>query len=160
KTLVCWKLRPRPRRERRSGAMRATSRPPRRIVPAVGRSVPERRLMSVDLPAPLGPRTAWRTPRQRSMSTSRTAGRPPKSRRRPRASRRTSATRSPPQAGEPAGEKQDERDDGEPHRQLPVLGERREDFLETDEGERAGEAAAQAPDAAEDQHEEDVPRLL
>src|SRR5690349_188283 len=51
---------------------------PRRMRPVVGGRSPESRLVTVDLPARLGPITAWMRPRQRSTDTSFTAARPPK----------------------------------------------------------------------------------
>src|SRR3954465_10761076 len=61
-----------------SGPRPVMSASPRRMVPLVGGRSPESRLVSVDLPAPLGPMTAWMRPRQRSTETSLTAARPPK----------------------------------------------------------------------------------
>src|SRR5262249_33198715 len=106
------------------------------------------------------PRTAWRTPRSSASETSATAARPPKWRPRPWARRSGSATRPPRDAGQAPGEKEDESDDGEPPGQRPVLGRRRERFPQGGEDERAGEAAAEPADAAEDDHEEDVARAL
>src|SRR5258706_16385374 len=60
--LVTWKLRARPRRAMRYGRSPAISRPWRRIEPCEGTSRPLIRLKSVDLPAPLGPMIAWRSP--------------------------------------------------------------------------------------------------
>src|SRR6476646_3047531 len=74
-----------------SGLRPVISVPPRWIVPLVGGRSPESRLVSVDLPAPLGPMTAWMRPRQRSTDTSFTAARPPKRRVRLLADSRTSS---------------------------------------------------------------------
>src|SRR4051812_39921306 len=54
------------------------SAPPRLIAPRLASSSPDSRLMSVDLPAPLGPITAWISPTATSIETSDTATRPPK----------------------------------------------------------------------------------
>src|SRR4051794_33239474 len=48
------------------------------MVPEVCRRSPEIRLISVDLPAPFGPMTAWISPTRTSMDTPDTALRPPK----------------------------------------------------------------------------------
>ena len=50
---------------------------PRAMVPLVGGKSPDSRLVSVDLPAPLGPITQWMRSRHRSTETSLTAARPP-----------------------------------------------------------------------------------
>src|SRR6478672_6135160 len=60
-----------------SGLRPVISASPSRIVPLVRGSSPESRLVRVDLPAPLGPITAWMRPRQRSTETSFTAASPP-----------------------------------------------------------------------------------
>src|ERR1041385_8949524 len=54
------------------------SRPSRKILPAVGRSTPVNRLMSVVLPAPFGPISAWRAPFWTARVTSSVATMPPK----------------------------------------------------------------------------------
>src|SRR3954469_11832555 len=54
------------------------SRPSRRMLPAVGRSTPVKRLMSVVLPAPFGPIRAWRTPFWTASETLSVATIPPK----------------------------------------------------------------------------------
>src|SRR5882672_2105685 len=51
-----------PRRTRWCGSRPVMSCPSRRILPAVGRVAPLRRLMTVVLPAPFGPIRAWRAP--------------------------------------------------------------------------------------------------
>src|SRR5260221_12600451 len=59
--LVTWKLRDSPRRLISQGDMAVISLPLRAIEPASGFIRPLMRLNSVDLPAPLGPITAWRS---------------------------------------------------------------------------------------------------
>src|SRR3954463_12103409 len=66
------------------------SRSERRTVPALALSSPERRLISVDLPAPFGPMTAWISPTWTSSDTPATARSPPKRFSRPRAASATS----------------------------------------------------------------------
>src|ERR1051325_3180672 len=67
-----------PRRTRWCGARPVMSRPSRKIAPAVGRSTPVRRLISVVLPAPFGPISAWRAPFWTASETSSVATMPPK----------------------------------------------------------------------------------
>src|SRR5439155_11880329 len=91
---------------------------------------PASRLVSVDLPAPLGPITAWMRSRQRSSVTSCTAARPPKRLVRPRAessaslmARLLALQRAGQRAQQPARRERHDRDDEHAHRQLPVLAE-------------------------------------
>src|SRR3954454_1054521 len=112
-----------------SGLRPVMSASPRRMVPLVGGRSPESRLVSVDLPAPLGPITAWMRPRQRSTETSFTAARPPKRLVSRAAESRTSspirallAAREPlHQAQQPAWREGDQAHDEEADPQLPVL---------------------------------------
>src|SRR5450631_4360982 len=60
------------------------------MLPWLGASSPESMLMSVDLPAPFVPMTAWISPTCRSSQTASTATSPPK--RRPRPVQRSSAS--------------------------------------------------------------------
>src|SRR3954462_4114288 len=66
-----------PARPRRSGGAWVTTRPPIAIEPEVTTRSPESRLISVDLPAPFGPITAWISPVRTSSETSATACSPP-----------------------------------------------------------------------------------
>ena len=59
---LIWKVRAMPSLTRRCEAYAVMSRPSSRMRPAVGRSTPVRRLISVVLPAPFGPISAWRAP--------------------------------------------------------------------------------------------------
>src|SRR5574342_726210 len=158
-----------PMRERSSARSRVTSRPRWKMAPLVAGRSPESRLMRVDLPAPLGPMSAWNRPRWTSRETSLTAERPPK---RLHSARDASAAsdmerlprgRLPEAVGDPgqaAGKEDHQQDDGGPEEELPALGERLEEFLEQHEGEGPGHPAAEAPQAAEDQHQERVARLV
>ena len=76
--LVTWKLRASPRRLIANGRAPAISSPWSRIEPRVGAKRPLIRLNSVDLPAPLGPMIAWRSPRAISSETPRMIGVAPK----------------------------------------------------------------------------------
>ena len=98
-----------------------TSCPASCTVPAVGARSPESRLVSVDLPAPLGPITAWMRSRQRSSVTSFTAARPPKRLVSCLAPRRTSAIavlaaqHALDQAQDAARREADQQDDEQAH---------------------------------------------
>src|SRR5512145_3175108 len=112
----------------RSGLQPVTSRPASVTLPEVGTRSPESRLVSVDLPAPLGPITAWMRSRQRSSVTSLTAARPPKRRVSWRAESRASVTvrllaaQHPLQQPEQAARRVDhDRHDEQAHPELPVL---------------------------------------
>src|SRR5581483_10508609 len=127
-----------PRRAIRCGGRPVISSPARKTRPALGARSPESRLMSVVLPAPLGPITAWISPSSSSSESWSTAARPPK--RFESASTRSSGSaiaRPPRRRQEPAqalGQRQDRDDDEEPHRQQPVLGEVAQELLH--QGER------------------------
>src|SRR5512143_534780 len=106
------------------------------MVPAVAARSPESRLMSVVLPAPLGPTRAWRVPRWSSSDTSRAASRPPKRRPSRCVARMASVTLGPshqrgaeaaPQAGQAPGDEEDQEDHGAAQQELPVGGGRLED---------------------------------
>src|SRR5438128_12457391 len=74
----------------RSGFQPVISSPRRRILPDEGLIAPAGRLTSVDLPAPLGPITAWMVAGSSCSETESTATRPPKARLRPVVSNRGS----------------------------------------------------------------------
>src|SRR5688500_10169149 len=154
----------------RSGLRPVTSSPPSRTVPEVGARSPESRLVSVDLPAPLGPITAWMRSRQRSSVTSFTAASPPKRLVRPRADSRTSLIAVLPaqhafqQAEQSPWSEGDDRDNEQAGPQLPVLaGVETADggqvlrFVQQHlEGEGAGDGAGEVAHAAEDDHHDGV----
>jgi hypothetical protein len=60
-----------------SGVFGATATPSMVMVPEVSVTTPAITLVSVDLPAPFSPTSAWISPRRRSKSTSSMAGVPP-----------------------------------------------------------------------------------
>src|SRR5688572_9233359 len=100
------------------------------MLPEVGGRSPDSRLVSVDLPAPLGPITAWMRPRQRSTETSFTAARPPKRLVRFFAESSTSsatgaflaaAQHAVRQAEQPARRESHDGHDEQAHPELPVL---------------------------------------
>ena len=63
-----------PSRRASRGASAATAWPSTRISPLSGVSAPDSRLMSVLLPAPFSPSSAWMRPETRSIETSRSTG--------------------------------------------------------------------------------------
>src|SRR4051812_11999688 len=114
----------------RSGVQPVTSRPPSVISPDVDGTSPESRLVSVDLPAPFGPITAWMRPRHKSTETPFTAASPPKRLVRFFACSTASlmpgllaARQALHQAEQAARREQHHGNHEEPHPQLPVLAE-------------------------------------
>src|SRR5260221_8417439 len=104
----------------RSGDTRVTSLPLTRTLRELARSSPESRLSSVDLPAPLGPMTAWISPRSNASETESTAASAPKRRDKADVSRSGSATRASQQAGEPARQEEHYRDHESADDRVPV----------------------------------------
>ena len=76
KTRMFWNVRAMPSAARRSGGKRPMSRPFSAMRPALAAVMPEMRLNSVVLPAPLGPITACTAPVATCMSTASTATSP------------------------------------------------------------------------------------
>src|SRR5215207_9465622 len=148
--------------------------PPSVTVPEVGGRSPESRLVSVDLPAPLGPMTAWMWLRQRSTDTSFTAARPPKRLVRFFALRSSSVMANLRlvfalgeffnQAQDAARRKRDQQHNEEAHPQLPVLAQvdaadlRQvlEDMQQIFKRKRADDGAGKVAHAAEDHHHDGV----
>src|SRR5579883_1073703 len=158
-----------PSREMRSGDKPAISCPSKRMVPALGASSPESRLMSVVLPAPLGPMTAWSSPSLRSSMTSLTAASPPKCFESPvtRSTASDTARFQPPtplaelaeRPADAAGQDENGEDDEEPHRQEPVLAQLGQIILQQDEREGTEDRAIERAHAAQDHHHQHEPGL-
>src|SRR4051812_20992963 len=143
-------------------------------LPALGARSPESRLMSVDLPAPFGPITAWTFPMWHSTETSLTAVRPPKRRVRPCVARiaRSVMGALAPQGGreprESARQEQRGEHDEQAHEQLPVLAQvdladarqSLQSELEQHPDRRAERRAEQRAHAAEDHHHHHRRRLV
>src|SRR5690242_15187875 len=111
-----------------SGRQPVTFALPRLTLPLVGARSPDSTWVRVDLPAPLGPMTAWMRPCHRSIDTSFTAASPPKSLVRLRAESRTSVKLhllAAPDAfhhtEQSAWSEDHHQDDEQAHPQLPVL---------------------------------------
>src|SRR3990170_7861108 len=122
--LVIWNERAKPIFARCGADRRVTSSPAKRMLPASGRRLPASWLMSVVLPAPLGPMMACVSPSRRSRSTPSVAASAPKDLRSPRASRIASAilAASGQEPGEPAPEIQHREHQQRAEDDLPVLG--------------------------------------
>src|SRR5437763_14642556 len=117
-----------PRRATRSAESPAILRPWKCMVPPLGESSPESMLMSVVLPAPLGPITACPSPGRSSRETSLTAARPSKLFESPVTWRIGSvigdlgrAAQAKREPADPARQQQDREDDEGSHRQQPML---------------------------------------
>ena len=136
--------------------------------------------MSVVLPAPFGPTTACSLPEFEPMATPLTAARPPKRRVRPawpdprsmalriRAASAQASSASPISVrrnrpatlASPPGRKITSRMIAAAEQKLPVVRQRLEDLRQRDERERADDGAVEAADAAQDQHQQHVARLM
>src|SRR5450755_898041 len=138
----------------------------RRTVPEEAVSSPDRRLTSVDLPAPLGPIMACMPRVSKSSDTRSTAVNPPKRRVRFAVASIGSGiailvyratTGTPPgrerlrQSCKPLRKKQHRDDDESTHQQRPMPGNRREPLLEEDVREGADHRAEEGSHSTEDQ---------
>src|SRR6185437_14473527 len=130
---------------------------------------PERRLISVDLPAPFGPMTAWISPRANAIETSLTAARPPKKRLSLSAtrmgsgigfSRRSVKGQAQAHARDSTRQKQDRKNDEQPHGEKPMLRHAGELGLDQNQDERAQDGAVERSHAAEDDHHQNLARQL
>src|SRR5689334_22829547 len=139
------------------------------MLPRVAPSSPDSRLMSVVLPAPLGPSTACSLPFSSSIATSLTAINPPNRRQRPcvasieslivaAADQRALEARR--YARKTAGQEDHQRDDRGAEQKLPMRSHRRVDLLQRDERERADNRSVQAALPAQYQHQQHVARLM
>src|SRR5579863_3894666 len=145
----------------RSGAAPAMSWPAKRILPAVGANSPDSRLISVVLPAPLGPMTAWISPATRSSDMPSTAFRPPNCRTTARAVSTGSAMRflrPVHEAADAPRQQQHRQDDEQTERQQPMARDVGQSILQQNEGESPEDGAIQRAHAAEDHHHQHCPR--
>src|SRR5579862_5029465 len=98
------------------------SSPAKRIAPAVGRSWPINWLISVVLPAPLGPMMACNSPFATSSERLSVATMPPKRLVRLSTRSKTSATgKTPDQTHDAAAPEQDDQEQQRPHDHRPVF---------------------------------------
>src|SRR5882757_8267279 len=159
------------------------SSPSSRMRPAEGRSTPVSRLMTVVLPAPLGPIRAWRAPFSMLSATPLTAAMPPKCFSRPMVSSTTGMGSASfarrdcdgctwnESAGDASGERahaagpeadalapdQHDRDQQEADPELPVLrGQVGDPVLHQLEDDGTDQPAIEIAGAADDEHEQQV----
>src|SRR5437899_2822228 len=147
-------------RESRSGAVRVTSAPRKRISPAVARSSPLSRFRNVDFPAPLGPIRAWTWPSSKASDTPSTADNAP--------NRRVSASvcssisgtaRSRDEPCEPAGKEEHDRDHQRRDQRIPVSGHTLPVMLDEREQQCSQRGPVQRALATEQDGDEDQPGL-
>src|ERR1700733_8478160 len=161
---VIWNERASPSRARASTESAVMSRPSKRMRPLCGARKPEIWLISVVLPAPLGPITACSSPGATSSVTPSVTASAPKFLRRSSMRKTASATARPPQ---PLGDTdeaaaREHRNDHQqrPDDDLPVLGEIGEPLLQQQKGERPDHRAVEPAHAAEDHHDQEIAGAL
>src|SRR5438105_12371367 len=148
-----------PSREMRSGVARVSSWPRKKTRPEVARNSPESRLRKVDLPAPLGPITAWTRPSAKERETPSTAASAPKRRERSRVSSSASGTARLEQARHPSGQKENDGDDHRADDGRPMLGETLTLLLQERQQKRAQRRTVERSFAAEEHRHQDQPGL-
>src|SRR6266571_5243559 len=132
------------------------------MVPEFGINCPVNWLISVVLPAPLGPMMAWSSPGATSSDRLSVALMPPKLR--TRFSTRSkgfeeSATAKPPEhAHDAAAREQYDQQQQRAHDQGPVFGELRQDFFQQKEHDGAQDGTEQRAHATEDHHHHEFAR--
>src|SRR5690606_2415737 len=157
-----WKVRPRPRRARAATPRPSTSRPRKRIDPASGRKLPQIWWISVVLPAPFGPISAWISPGLRSRLTSSVAFSPPKLFDSLLMSRIGSAMARLPghEADNAAAREQHDAEQDEAEEELPALGQPAEHEFQQNIEDGAGDRPEQAARTAEDDQHDQFARHL
>src|SRR6516225_6274873 len=143
------------------------------MLPEVGTRSPERTLTSVLLPAPFGPITACSSPTAKWSETLSTAVSPRKRLVSCTAlstgsgiDRCPSSLRQQTKASHAGGGEQNDQDDENAHRTLPVLGKRAEEtiagehLLQQNEGERADDGSIQPAQPTEDEHHQNPRRVM
>src|SRR5262249_46031371 len=128
------------------------------IAPSSWVNSPKSWVISVVLPAPLGPISAWISPSRTSRSTPSVATSPPKRLRRLRTDRSGSVmarseAEAPEQSVEPALREEHDQQQDRPEHDLPMLGPARQHGFEDDEDSRTQQRAEQRADAAENDHD-------
>src|SRR5580693_5335032 len=137
--------------------------PAKTIVPASGASSPKSWEISVVLPAPFGPMTAWTSPATTSSDSASLAARLPK--RLVRLSMRNSgsgmgaAAVGFEQRQHAASCEQSDEDQKRAEDNLPVLGPARENRFQTDQDGRADQRPEQSGRTADDHHDHEIARL-
>src|SRR5690606_19920883 len=155
-----WKVRPSPRRARADTPRPVMSLPRKRIVPALGFSVPLIWWISVVLPAPFGPISAWISPGLRSRLTLSVAFRPPKLFERFRMSMTGSAMThlARDQTDDAAAREKHDAEQDEAEEKLPALGDAAEHEFEQHREDRAGHGPEQPPRSTEDDQHDQLSR--
>src|SRR2546430_6440077 len=147
-------------RESRSGAVRVTSAPRKRISPAVARSSRLSGFRNVDFPAPLGPIRAWTWPSSKASDTPSTADNAPNRRVSASVCSSTSGTaRSRDEPCEPAGKEEHDRDHQRRDQRIPVSGHTLPVMLDEREQQCSQRGPVQRALAAEQDGDEDQPGL-
>src|SRR4051795_814522 len=114
------------------------------MVPEFGVSCPVSWLISVVLPAPLGPMIACNSPGMISSDRLSVARMPPKRRTRFSTRSKGSTTAEPPeQAHDAAAREQHDQQQQRPHDQRPIFGELRQHFLEHQEEDGSNDRTEQ-----------------
>src|SRR5262245_45824557 len=127
--------------------------PAKTMRPASGWTRPEISLISVVLPAPLGPITACSSPSRTSRVTSSVTTRPPKLLRSASMRSAGSATAPAPEhrgneAQQPPAREENNEDEQRPEDRLPMLGQAGEPLLQKDIGAGPDDGATQRSKAA------------
>src|SRR6056297_1763488 len=154
-----WKVRARPRRARARVGKCVTSRPAKLTWPASGLRAPQIWAIRVDLPAPLGPITAWISPGRRSRLTSSQARTAPKDLLNPLVVRMGSVMRHPPARQKPDDATPCEEHDQKKEKAEPDMPERADSaqhMFERDEERRPRHRPVKPPDSAEDHEDHDL----
>src|SRR5712691_2558826 len=162
---LTWNDRARPSRARACIGSAVTSRPPNRIAPESGAISPDTWLISVVLPAPLGPMTACSSPGMRSKVTSSVTTSAPNVLRSLVRLSTGSVTAEPPckrasEADEAAAREQDHEHENGAEDHLPVLGEAGEPFFREQISGGADDRAVERAQAAEQHHDDQLARAL
>src|SRR4051794_18596947 len=120
------------------------------MLPELGINCPVSWLISVVLPAPLGPMMACNSPGTTSSDRLSVARIPPKRRTRFSTRSKESTTAEPPeQAHDAAAREQHDQQQQRPHDQRPVFRELRQHFLQHQKEDRTDDRAEQRAHAAE-----------
>src|SRR5665213_1921346 len=123
------------------------------MLPESGSNCPVNWLISVVLPAPLGPMMACNSPFATSSEMLSVATMPPKRRTRFSTRSKGSATGKPPeQSVDAAAPEQHDQQQQRAHDQRPVFGDLRQEFFQHQVDDRADHRAEQRAHAAEDHH--------
>src|SRR3954451_3937113 len=154
---VIWNDRASPSRLRRYAGSLVTSRPAKRMVPEFGDNCPVSWLISVVLPAPLGPMIACNSPLMTSSDRLSVAVMPPNRRTSFSTRSRGSTTAPPPeQAHDAAAREQHDQQQQRPHDQRPIFGELRQQLFQHQIKNRADHRPEQRAHAAEDHHHHEI----